>query len=880
MRFYLILGFVTMLFSSSSAINADGGRALKILEKGEYDKLILYLDRSIEKDSINPGARYVYSRLYLDSGFHRFNIDTSYFYINAAIEDFEYVDERDAGKLDKDGINDSTMLVQKQKVEMTSFIRAKREHTIDSYDYFIDHFSSAGELDSAIYYRNELAYQFAREINTYESFREFMRTYPEAIQITEATQNYERLLFQTMTKDGELETYIRFLRNNPQTPYRTNTEKSILELVAADNQPENYEWFIKEYPKSKIAGFAKNLLYHRYKDEFSGREALNRYSFLRNNDSLKNIVHLDTATIFPVYENGKYAFFTQTGDRIIDFLYDSISEKLLCGNIQNDFLEVHNHDHPAIVARNGFTIFDHPYHSVSDLGSGFLKIEKLSKSGVVHKTGAEIFDFVYDDIQFIGNEFFKVKEGENWGLYTVLGREILPVEYDEITSENAFIIVKQGDFYAISNFKTLKNAPQQDYTFLDFLYDDYFLIDDLHLVAIRDENEALIDENLKIITDLADHQINNFFDGWVEKTEKGYRIYDKIFHPFSSEYYSQVLIDSKKIAYEMWGIWGVYFQGKDFQLELKYDSVQFLSDDIALLIREDSLFAAFQSDTTQYLQDYQEVKLLRPQVGISNTSEIPSYLLVKNKRGVTSIYDQQGELIIRDAYDDVEAIGREYLVVTKNQKKGLFSSTGQELLNIKYQALSNYDKGYLSTMLNNKFGIFHFNDVLLLSAKHEKTLKPYGKEYFVSEDDGQLAFVNKENDFVTEFEFYRIQHWNDTTALVKLADKWQLFDIKNKAVLYDDIELAENIVQNENEKIIRITKEGQVGLLGSVDGEIVGPTFNDIYNVGSNENPLFFAEKYIPEAEFFIIIYYRKNGDIVRKQVFDEEEYWKIYCNE
>ena len=93
-RYFLvsILLIFSVLFSTDAS--AESKRAFKLLEKGEYDKLIELLQKSIEKDSTNTGAKYVYSLLYLTPNFYEFNIDTAYYFINEAIRDFEIHDEK------------------------------------------------------------------------------------------------------------------------------------------------------------------------------------------------------------------------------------------------------------------------------------------------------------------------------------------------------------------------------------------------------------------------------------------------------------------------------------------------------------------------------------------------------------------------------------------------------------------------------------------------------------------------------------------------------------------------------------------------------------------------------------------------------------------
>jgi hypothetical protein len=42
--------------------------------------------------------------------------------------------------------------------------------------------------------------------------------------------------------------------------------------------------------------------------------------------------------------------------------------------------------------------------------------------------------------------------------------------------------------------------------------------------------------------------------------------------------------------------------------------------------------------------------------------------------------------------------------------------------------------------------------------------------------------------------------------------------------------------------------------------------------------PLYFTEKQVEEAGIYVVIYYDKDGRQLRKQVFETDEYEKIYC--
>jgi hypothetical protein len=309
-----------------------------------------------------------------------------------------------------------------------------------------------------------------------------------------------------------------------------------------------------------------------------------------------------------------------------------------------------------------------------------------------------------------------------------------------------------------------------------------------------------------------------------------------------------------------------------------YDSVSFLSDKIGLLYRGDSTLAIFDNDSIVDISATSEIRLLKGQSVAIDDNTAAQYLLTKSKAGMVSVYDANGHIRLSGRYDAVNALGEEYLLVERNGKKGLYHKSGEEVLNTKYEAIGNYSNGAVSTLLNGKFGIYNHRQNLLMSAKYEKMLRPYSQQYFLGTKNGKMAFIDRDNKSVTDFEFDKIDYWTDTTALVQRDDLWNIYDIKNKKALYDGI--AEYVVLGEHDdvKTILITKNGKEGVISTKKGEVVGPTFNDIVNLGTAEKPVYFVEKYIAEAEFYVVLYYDADGQILRKQVFNQDEYDQIYC--
>ncbi len=879
-RYFLVSVFLLINVLFSPNVSAESKRAFKLLEKGEYDKLVELLQKSIEKDSTNTGAKYVYSLLYLTPEFSEFNIDTSYYFINEAITDFAIHDEKTIENLLKLDINDSTLKDQKRSVETYAFRRAKAKQTIDDYNYFLEQFSSAIQTDSAITFRNEIAYNDAVRLDTYESFQYFIHKYPEAIQIEDANVKYEELLYFTKTKDKKLESYVRFLKNNTNTPYRYDAEKNIFEISTADNDLDSYMTFIEQYPESKMKRRALNMLYHCYKENSSAEGFSNRFNILNEQDSLMKIAEAEIGCLIPIIDMDKYGFSKLDGEKLIDFTYTKINENYYCGNIKEDFLEVELDNEKMIVSRLGGMIFKGDYDSVEDLGSGAIKIEIDGYYGVYHKSGFPLIDFKYTDVDLVSNAFIKYKFNGKWGLQSFSGRKILPPEYDDIHSEGRFVLIEKNDLFAVQNVENLSKAANLLNPKLDFKYDDYELIYASQILLFKDDQETVMDLSLEEKLTLDKQNFYELYDGWMVKKNGKYRIYDQIFYPLSILEFERVDFNRSRAAIKYQKGWGIYNSNTEFPTTFDYDSVQFLSEQIGIIVQGGKTFAIFDNDSLIDISYSRETRLLKASnLKDEEGEKYAQYLLTKTQNGSYKVFNINGYQILSGRYKSVEALGKEYLLVEKSGKKGLFHNSGKVALKIRYSAIGNYSDGYVSTLINGKFGIYNYEKNVFLSAKYLKALKPFGNYYFIGTRGSSFGLVNLENQAVTGYKFEEILDWNDSIALVKKDGEWNLYDIKNDDYVYEGISEYKVLRDDDEEKILLIIKNSQSGILSNRYGEVVGASFNDIINIGTPETPVYFAEKYILEADFFIIIYYDGKGKILRKQVFtDEEEYEKIYC--
>ena len=66
-------------------------RAFRLYEKGDTEKAIEVLSKSLEKDSLNPAGNFLYSMIFVDSLYNGYSIDSAYYFVNKAISNFKEV---------------------------------------------------------------------------------------------------------------------------------------------------------------------------------------------------------------------------------------------------------------------------------------------------------------------------------------------------------------------------------------------------------------------------------------------------------------------------------------------------------------------------------------------------------------------------------------------------------------------------------------------------------------------------------------------------------------------------------------------------------------------------------------------------------------------
>ncbi len=881
MKFLRTIAFFScLLFITSCVFQSKQKRAQKNLEKGRYEKAERLLNKSLAKDSLNPAARFLYSELYLDTAWRQ-HIDSAQFFILRALAELDSADKKDLKRLQRIGADSSALRQQLAAVDSAAFRRATDEHSIEAYNYFISQYAYARQLPEATRRRNALAFRAAEEKNTYQAYQKFFLTYPEAAEAAEARERYEELLFIVNTQTGTLDSYTRFLDTYPDTPYRNRLLKNIYLLSTARHKAAQYARFIEKYPDNSYTREAVNQLYHLHKQLRSPGNFLAEYPGIPFRDSLDQVTELEKQPILAVLEEGRWHFINDAGRTILPPEFMDVHPGYLCETIEADYVEAIKGSTPVVVAKNGHTILEQDYEKIDDIGWGLLRIQQNGQKGLYLKSGRRILPPAYEKIELFNESFLHVKEYGKHGILTHNGQWLAEPIYDSLARlENFVLLFKDKRMAVSSSDKLVRDLQMNDSTPAEFKYVEAYLADSAHLIVhLPDGRKTVLDRNLQTLIPPAEAQIRPFQGGWLleDSSNKPYKVLDTQGNDLLNSSFRDIRIREPWIAYKTDSLWGLYHLGHQKATFDVYDSLTLLHSRLMVVHKGKQTNALFFSrDTVSVdLSGTDSYRLLRP----VNRREVKdqAYLLVTDGNA-KKIYNLQGKLIEQGRYKEIIAPDNQLIMLKTAKGAAIADSSGNILLKPIYDAVGNYQDGYFATLEKSKFGIFNHYKNIHIPPRYKAALRPYSDSLLMASIDKGWGIIDINNKRVLNFEYQDLQYWSDSVVLALKDKEWHLINLRTGQTEYGPFEYFKFIEQSPQETLARISTESGYGVYSSTKGEIIAPTFDEVVNLGTVRNPLFYCEKKIKEADMFVVMYINGKGDVIYKQVYPRDDWYRVIC--
>ncbi|XOV92788.1 MAG: WG repeat-containing protein [Bacteroidota bacterium] len=867
-----ILYIIFFLSCISYAWGQNPSRLMKTYEKGDFPKTRELLLKSIEKDSINPAAKYLNSILFMEDPF-RLNTDSARWFINEALDDYEIAGGDRIEDMLKAEINRDSLLNQKLLVTADAFGKAKAQASVYAMDYFLKYYPEAPQFERAIFIRDSLAYDHAKETNTWQSYKEFLDTYPQSYYFDQADKHYQRLIFIERTLDNKLSSYIRFLRDFPNTPHRDEIEWVILSRSVVDHEWASYKDFISKYPHSKYRKMVTDIMY--YIDKLRNYPRFSELlTLVQNTDSINQIKTIENHLLIPFYTDDRYGFMSSKGEVILENTFVNIDPSYFCGGIESEWLRVTKDSKEIVINRSGVPVIQQA-ENFEDLGDGVAMVQIGTGDYLYHKSGFQINERSFENATVLAEKFIKVQKENKWGLLSMLGLPITGEEYESIESFGNFIIVEKGGRYSCSNIEKISEAIKDLKVSFELDFEDFEVLGDTLLLTFNGDKEALYDENLNEIIPEKDHRIFTLGASWYVKNDEGYKIYNKNSDTLIDQTFEDLEVNNGWMAIKREDDWLLISQHYKVLPMQGLDSIRLINDYTAFIEKGDTLQLIFNSGKIEWVKPDEKLILLtsRENTGAGK----PEYIMLFKDK-YRKILSSEGLILFEGDYDQIDYLTDSLFTFSQKGKYGIIDAHGKTVISAKYETI-NKDGDLILLLEKGKIGCYNPLTGALIPPEYDSRISVLGN-YFVIVKDNKQGMVNRKNEEVIPFEYEEFMTWNDTVFLAKGdSNIWSLITFDNELVMTGLMDL-EMIGERGRDKFLKVLKEQTFGIISSKEGEIMQPVYNDIVNVGTYMEPVFFAEQHLEPAAFFVVTYFDRVGETLRSQAYRPDEYSKIYCDQ
>jgi hypothetical protein len=835
--------------------------AQKHISKQHWVKAFTTLEKSISKEPASAPAYFLMSTWYFSPRNPDFNVDSAYRYVQKSIKLWAGADSRNRSQWSRLPLDSLMLASLKERIDSAAFDQARKVNSVASYTDFIENHPESQQHQTAIELRYGVAFEKAVAANTFESFQAFTETYPEAPQVDQARNKYDELLFLNMTRDGRLESYENFIRDNPNSPHRALAEETIFEIVTAKGKPENFVAFLTRYPESSMKKRASDILYHIL------RERNEPFPQEFSTDSIASLRNLEKDYLVPVLIKGKFGMINASGKVVITPEYDEIDEGYLCGDIAEDVVVLPG----RMVNRRGHTLLQATISGIEDEGYGYLNVQVNGKNIIYHKSGFRVGDFPVDEFRVLNGRLLGIRSSGKWGVFTLGGKSLLPFGFDDLDNFDDVLVLKNENGFMMSGMDTIAAQPVGNVPFLVGPFDEVRKMGD-NVLTVKDDTSSVWNQRLTPIIIPGGHTITPAFFGAIVQTDSGYNSYNRFGEP--SESFEKITVSEPWIAAKAADGWVLYNPDQRIYKSVPYDTLTLFGP-----------FAIGKNATGYELNLHRKPE--RPVI-ISQADQFEflpgkdsiSYLAVVHGSKKT-VYDADGKVLftLSTPYDKIETAGNGYFIVTKKEKKGLISPAGKLVVPIQFDAIGTAVNGMISILKGAKFGAFDIEHKVLFPAVYDKNIQRFDRRHFIAYKDGAYGFVDNKNKVVGAFSFSDVQPWKDSVAIVRQNTLYQFYNVYSKEAELAGISHLKTIRNTAEERLTIVNKEGKYGVISNRTGVVIPVNFSDIVNVGSAEQPMYFTEKHVQEASIFVVIYYDAAGKMLRREVYEQDEYERIYCD-
>lgn len=587
-------------------------------------------------------ACYGLSKLYISKDYR--NLDSAYFYALKSDSLWQLVPEKLKVTWKGEFSFDKSVIEgHQQVVSQLVFDQIQVNPTVFAWNQFIEKHPLFPSKNTAIYLRDQLAFELAKEQKTSISLRLYMDSLPESSFVTKAQHLYYDLEYAEMTADEKLTSFVRFYENCPSNSHLMEAAKEIYRLATINHTLEEYVQFVRTYKSNPYDKEAWRNVYKIYLKEYSEekyaafQKEFPDYPFMQE---LSVDIDLFQMKLYPVVLNGKYGYMNAQGKLIV----------------------------PAI------------YNEVAPFQDGLAVVSKEELFGIIDKKNQVVVDFQYDEVSEFTSNRAIVRKGEKYAVINRSGKLIFPLEFDDISliAQNLYTVVQDGKSKTYnSNFQEAlfgagSNVELNFSARMSMKHPEFELVGDLdqksNRAVVKVAGQLNYIDSLGKVTLTA--PLEWFADALnVAKFTNGFAVFRK------KEKFGLIDVNGKVIQkpiYEASGPYTGFWSVKD-------------KGNWALLDVKGKVILPFEYDFIRFTPDL-------------------GYLIGKvDKFG---LFNAAGKMLLPVSFSNIKLFEDAYFLVSNEDKFGLFLKDGKELLPIQYERIQRFDSESLVLLQDGRMTYF------------------------------------------------------------------------------------------------------------------------------------------------------------------------------
>jgi hypothetical protein len=853
MRF--VLAFLLVFGGEVLGGNLD--RIRKALSKQEYEKASELIIKGLSKEPENPGLFFFSATLRFIPSYSEYNLDSARVYSEKAKVLFSNLTAEDIEDLQEDGVTIEKIDTLYFQIREASFLKLNENLTVEGAERFMRIFPNSPFEDRLIFQRDSIVFDQVKRNDELGVYEDFLKRYSTTEFREVAIERIDELRYQVLTHTGDLKDYYSFLKNHPDTKFKNEIEEFIFVVSTVNHTPKVYNDFIQFASNEKLRKKAADLLYYVSLD-------LGVYHNHPNRDSIEQVESLADLTLIAVSDDGKFGFHDQYGFQKIPYQFEDVDYIYKCELTKNDWLLVKGKRGNMVIDKKGSVVIP-SLDGFEDLSSGLVLVSHKEDKYLYHKSGSKILNEPVEDARLLANRWIALKTKKKWGMISFSGYEIAKPEFDDIRIEGNFWIFEKDRQIAVYNEELVEEELIDSGLDLEFKFDDLELLSDNRLIGFRDTRECMINDGLEFLIPWGEYEINPDESGWYLKTDQGYRLYDSNRSDIMNQVHPYLETNMGWLGVMTVQDW-MLLPRKGLQPSRNYDSLKLINEHAVFLQKGDTSELLF-SNGYRIPFDFLAARTF---------FNHPDYLLLEED-DKKSVVDSTGATLLSGSFDEITFFNDSLLLVKREKKNGLIKLDSTYQVELKFDALDEQD-GLILCLQEGKIGCFDLINDITLSTEYEARIERLGNDYLVKKES-KLGVVDSIENEVLPFSYDEIKFWNDTSFLVRDGENWNIVNRNGDEILEEPISFVSLLLQMDNHTIWKFVSDGKYGLLSNENGEIAGPEFTDIFNIGSKKEPIFFADQHLNKAGFHVVSYLDDTGELLLSKAYTLEEFDSILCD-